>query len=57
MSSIKKIIIAEDHTIVRQGLRSLLESEKEYRIVAEAEDGLEAVQRVRGEEGERGVGS
>jgi len=39
----KKIIIAEDQTLVRQGLRSLLESEENIEIVAEAEDGLEAI--------------
>lgn len=39
----KKIIIAEDQTLVRQGLRSLLESEENVEIVAEAEDGLEAI--------------
>ena len=39
----KKIIIAEDQTLVRQGLRSLLESQGNIEIVAEAEDGLEAI--------------
>ena len=39
----KKIIIAEDQTLVRQGLRSLLESQENIEIVAEAEDGLEAI--------------
>ncbi|MCF8070117.1 MAG: response regulator transcription factor [Desulfobacterales bacterium] len=46
MNTTKKIVIAEDHTIVRQGLRSLLESEKNYKIVGEAEDGIEAVKSV-----------
>ena len=39
----KKIVIAEDQTLVRQGLRSLLESENNIEVVAEAEDGLAAV--------------
>lgn len=43
MTKKKKIIIAEDQTLVRQGLRSLLESEVNIEIVAEAEDGLEAI--------------
>jgi len=43
MENIKKIIIAEDQTLVRQGLRSLLESEKKLKVVAEAGDGIEAI--------------
>ena len=39
----RKIIIAEDQTIVRQGLRSLLESEQNIEVVAEAGDGLETI--------------
>lgn len=38
-----KILIAEDHGIVRQGLRSLIEKNEEMQIVAEAEDGIAAV--------------
>jgi DNA-binding NarL/FixJ family response regulator len=38
------IILADDHHIVRQGLRSLLEAEPGFRITGEASDGLEAVQ-------------
>jgi len=43
MVNVKKIIIAEDQTLVRQGLRSLLESEKRFNVVAEAGDGIEAI--------------
>jgi DNA-binding NarL/FixJ family response regulator len=43
MAKRKKIIIAEDQTLVRQGLRSLLDSESELKVVAEAENGLEAI--------------
>jgi DNA-binding NarL/FixJ family response regulator len=43
MGKKKKIIIAEDQTLVRQGLRSLLDSELELKVVAEAENGLEAI--------------
>jgi DNA-binding NarL/FixJ family response regulator len=42
----KKIVIAEDQTLVRQGLRSLLESEKNIKVVAEAGDGIEAIRLV-----------
>ncbi len=36
-----KILLADDHPIVRQGLRALLEAERGFRIVGEAGDGLE----------------
>lgn len=36
-------MIAEDHTILRQGLRALLSSDPDFQIVGEAEDGREAV--------------
>ena len=35
------IVLADDHTIVRQGLRLLLEAEPDFVIVGEASDGLE----------------
>lgn len=38
-----RIIIAEDHKIVRQGLRMILESEPDMEVVAEAGTGVEAV--------------
>jgi DNA-binding NarL/FixJ family response regulator len=41
------ILIAEDHTIVREGLRSLIEKQPDMEIVCEAEDGRKAVERVR----------
>jgi len=39
----KRVVIAEDHTILREGLRSLLESTEKFEVVGEAADGLEAV--------------
>jgi two-component system response regulator NreC len=38
-----RIILAEDHKIVRNGLRSLIEKEDDMEVVAEAEDGRTAV--------------
>ena len=38
-----KILIADDHTIVRIGLRTLLSAEKDFEIVGEAKNGIEAV--------------
>ena len=37
------IVLADDHPIVRQGLRALLEGEPGWRVVGEAADGLSAV--------------
>jgi len=39
----KKIVIAEDHTILREGLKALLSSCNELEVIGEAEDGREAV--------------
>jgi two-component system response regulator NreC len=41
------IIIADDHQIVRQGLKTLLEREPDMEVVAEAEDGRRALSLVR----------
>ena len=40
------IVLADDHRVVRQGLRALLEAEPGFRLVGEAGDGLETVQLV-----------
>jgi two-component system response regulator NreC len=37
------IVLADDHHIIRQGLRSLLESESDFKVIGEASDGLEAI--------------
>jgi DNA-binding NarL/FixJ family response regulator len=39
-----RILLADDHTVMRRGLRPLLESQPEFSVVAEAADGREAVQ-------------
>ena len=38
------ILIADDHPIVRQGMRNLLEADADLSVVGEAEDGLQTVQ-------------
>jgi DNA-binding NarL/FixJ family response regulator len=38
-----RVLLADDHAIVRRGLRSLLETEPAVSVVAEAGDGLEAM--------------
>jgi len=40
------IVLADDHHVVRQGLRSLLEAEPDFSVVGETGDGLEAAQQV-----------
>ena len=42
-----KVLIADDHQIVRQGLRTLLEKEPDLKVVAEAEDGRNTVRLAR----------
>jgi len=37
------VLLADDHTIVRQGLRALLEAEPDLKVVGEVSDGREAV--------------
>jgi DNA-binding NarL/FixJ family response regulator len=41
--SLTTIVVADDHSVVRHGLRGLLEAEAGFSIVGEAADGLEAV--------------
>lgn len=38
-----RIVIVEDHTILREGLRALLSADPEFEVVGEAEDGRDAV--------------
>lgn len=42
-----KVLLADDHTVVRQGIRSLLNAESDLEIVGEAENGRQAVHLVR----------
>jgi two-component system, NarL family, nitrate/nitrite response regulator NarL len=42
-----RIVIADDHPLIRDGLRKLLELQPGFTIVGEAADGHEAVQRVK----------
>ena len=42
-----RILLADDHTLMRQGLRHILESSADFDIVAEASSGIEAVEAAR----------
>jgi DNA-binding NarL/FixJ family response regulator len=41
------IVLADDHRIVRQGLRVLLTAEQDFQVIGEADDGREALELVR----------
>src|ERR1700733_14242971 len=40
-----RILLADDHAVVRHGLRMVLEAQPDLEVVAEAGDGIEAVRR------------
>lgn len=42
-----KVLIADDHAVVREGFRRMIENDPEIKVVAEAENGIEAIQKVR----------
>ena len=41
------IVLADDHKIVRQGIKSMLQTEADFNVIGEAADGLETVQMVK----------
>jgi DNA-binding NarL/FixJ family response regulator len=45
-----RILLADDHALVRQGVRMILDAQPDLRVVAEAGDGAEAVELVRTEQ-------
>jgi DNA-binding NarL/FixJ family response regulator len=45
-----RILLADDHAVVRRGLRLVLESEPDLQVVAEVGDGAEAVERAMSED-------
>ena len=45
MSSPVTILLADDHTIVRQGLARLLEEQPNLKVIGEATDGRHAVEK------------
>ena len=47
MTTSVRILIADDHPIFRDGLKRLLESESDLKVIGEACDGIEAVELVR----------
>ena len=46
MSKIR-ILIADDHSIVREGLKQLLELEEDFEVVGQASNGVETIEKVK----------
>jgi len=42
-----KVLLVDDHAIIREGLRSLLEKQPDMEVVADVDDGRRAVEMVR----------
>jgi DNA-binding NarL/FixJ family response regulator len=42
-----KILIADDHDVIREGIKSILSKETDYKVIGEASDGEEVIQKVK----------
>jgi DNA-binding NarL/FixJ family response regulator len=42
---LKRILVVDDHDVVRQGVRLILRNRPDWQVVAEAEDGFEAIEK------------
>jgi DNA-binding NarL/FixJ family response regulator len=42
-----KVLIADDHRVVREGLAAILKTKEDIQVVGEAQDGMEAVEKTR----------
>ena len=49
-----RILLADDHTVVRQGLKALLRSEEDIEVIGEAENGRRALDTAMNEPGTAG---
>ena len=47
---VARILVADDHPIVRSGLRKVLDAQPDMQVVAEADDGVEAVKKALAED-------
>src|SRR3954468_20284678 len=55
ISLVTKVLIADDHALVRRGLKLVIDHEPDLRVVAEAADGPEAVEKALAEEVELAI--
>src|SRR5450755_3797384 len=46
-TTVVSVLLADDHALMREGLRQLLELEDDIRVVGEAVDGFDALQKIR----------
>jgi len=44
-TDVVRVLLAEDHSVVRTGLRLIIDHEEDMAVVGEAEDGLQAIQK------------
>src|SRR5574342_688580 len=42
-----KVLIADDHRVVREGIAAILKTKDDINVVGEAQDGMEAVEKTR----------
>lgn len=54
-TGVTRVLVADDHAVVRAGLKSLIDREPDLEVVAEAADGREAVQLAVSEELDLGI--
>jgi two-component system, NarL family, response regulator LiaR len=47
MNQIIRVLVVDDHTVIRQGLRALLDTIEDIEVIAEANDGAEAVRKAK----------
>ncbi len=42
-----RILIADDHSLVREGLKQILELEEDFEVIGQASNGLETLERIK----------
>ena len=45
-----KIMITDDHSMIREGLKNLLELDRDIKVICEAENGEDCLEKLRSEE-------
>ncbi len=50
-----KILVVDDHAILRKGLKQILDDTPDLRVTGEAGSGMEAIQQVQSEESDMGL--